>query len=197
MTRIIIADDHALIRKGLKELLSTQPNMHIIEAQNGQELIKKLNSLDIHAVVLDISMPGKSGLEILKEIRITHPHVPVLILSVYPEDQYAIRALKAGASGYLTKDSAPELLVTAIDKVLKGEKYISPSIAHRLVSELDEKNLNKLPHEKLSDREFEVLKLIGSGLSVTGIGERIFSSHKTVSTYSTRILEKTGLNDKI
>lgn len=195
MTRIVIADDHALIRAGLKEILATQPNMHVIEAQNGQELLRKLATLDIHVIVLDISMPGRSGLDILKEIKASYPKIPVLMLSVYPEDQYALRALKAGASGYLTKDSAPEKLVSAIEKVLSGGKYISSSIANRLVSELGSGNLDKLPHEDLSDREFEVLRLIGSGMAVSEIAEKLYLSPKTISTYRSRVLEKTGLKN--
>lgn len=195
MIRIAIADDHALIRAGLKEILATRPNTHVIEAVNGQDLIKKINTLDIHIAILDISMPGKSGLETLKDIKASHPKLPVLMLSVYPEDQYAIRSLKAGASGYLTKDSAPEMLISAIDKLLKGEKFISPNLAHRLVSELDDNNKDKLPHELLSDREFEVLKQIGGGLSVSQIAEKLFLSPKTISTYRTRILQKTNLKN--
>lgn len=195
MIRIAIADDHALIRAGLKEILAVRPNIHVIEATNGQELIKKINSLDIHIAILDISMPGRNGLETLKEIRTTHPKLPVLMLSVYPEDQYAIRSLKAGASGYLTKDSAPEMLLSAIDKLLKGEKFISPNLAHKLVSELDHKNKDKLPHEQLSDREYEVLKQIGAGLTVSQIAEKLFLSPKTISTYRTRILQKTNLKN--
>ena len=195
MIRIAIADDHALIRAGLKEILATRPNIHVIEASNGLELIKKIKSLDIHIAIVDISMPGRNGLETLKEIRVTHPKLPILMLSVYPEDQYAIRSLKAGASGYLTKDSAPEMLLSAIDKLLRGEKFISPNLAHKLVDELDDKNKDKLPHEQLSDREFEVLKQIGSGLSVSQIAEKLFLSPKTISTYRTRILHKTGLKN--
>jgi len=195
MTRIIIADDHAIIRAGLKEILATQPNIHVIEAQNGQELLRKLKTLDIHVVVLDISMPGRSGIDILKEIRASYPKLPVLMLSVYPEDQYAIRALKAGASGYLTKDSAPEKLVSAINKVLSGEKYISSTIANKLVSDLGDENKYEMPHEALSDREFEVLRLIGAGMAVSKIAEKLFLSPKTISTYRTRIMEKTGLKN--
>ncbi|HIN38875.1 MAG TPA: response regulator transcription factor [Flavobacteriales bacterium] len=195
MTRILIADDHALIRAGLKEILAAQPNMHVIEAQNGQELLRKLATLDIHVIVLDISMPGRSGLDILKEIKSSFPMIPVLMLSVYPEDQYALRALKAGASGYLTKDSAPEKLVSAIERVLAGEKYISSSIANKLISELGLGNINKLPHEDLSDREFEVLRLIGSGMAVSEIAEKLYLSPKTISTYRSRVLEKTGLKN--
>ena len=134
-----------LIRAGLKEILAARPNIHVIEATTGQELIKKINSLDIHIAILDISMPGRNGLETLKEIKASHPKLPVLMLSVYPEDQYAIRSLKAGASGYLTKDSAPEMLLSAIDKLLKGEKFISPNLAHKLVSVLAKESI---PHEK-------------------------------------------------
>jgi DNA-binding NarL/FixJ family response regulator len=195
MIRIAIADDHALIRAGLKEILAARPNIQVIEATNGQELIKKIKTLDIDVAILDISMPGRNGLETLKEVRVANPEVSVLILSVYPEDQYAIRALKAGAAGYLTKDSAPEMLLSAIDKLLKGEKFISPNLANKLVLELDDTNKNKLPHEQLSDREFEVLKQIGSGLSVSEIAEVLFLSPKTISTYRTRILQKTGLKN--
>jgi len=195
MIRIAIADDHALIRAGLKEILAARPNIQVIEATNGQELINKVKTLDIDVAILDISMPGRNGLETLKEVRVANPKVSVLILSVYPEDQYAIRALKAGASGYLTKDSAPEMLLSAIDKLLKGEKFISPNLANKLVSELDHTNINKLPHEQLSDREFEVLKQLGSGSSVSEIAEVLFLSPKTISTYRTRILQKMALKN--
>lgn len=195
MRRIIIADDHSLIRAGLKQIVAERANTQVIEAKNGQEVMSKLQKLDIDLVILDISMPGRNGIEVLKEIKVYAPKLPVLMLSVYPEDQYAIRALKAGAAGYLTKDSAPELLIEAIDKVISGGRFISPAMAERLITELSDKNRDKLPHEKLSDREFEVLCKIGEGKQISDIGEELFLSVKTISTYRARILEKMGLKN--
>ncbi|MBL4654036.1 MAG: response regulator transcription factor [Flavobacteriales bacterium] len=194
--RILIADDHSLIRKGLKQILSEKSNTDVIEARDSKEVFQQLKKFDVQAIVLDISLPGKNGIEILKDVKVLYPHIAVLILSVYPEEQYGIRALKSGASGYLTKDSAPENLIEAIEKVIAGGKYISPFIAEKLISELtgDSSNSDN-PHEKLSDREFEVLKSIGHGSSPTEIAENLSLSVKTISTYRSRILQKMGLKN--
>ena len=196
MIRILIADDHSLIRKGLKQILSEKSNTDVIEARDSKEVFQQLKKFDVQAIVLDISLPGKNGIEILKDVKVLYPHIAVLILSVYPEEQYGIRALKSGASGYLTKDSAPENLIEAIEKVIAGGKYISPFIAEKLISELtgDSSNSDN-PHEKLSDREFEVLKSIGHGSSPTEIAENLSLSVKTISTYRSRILQKMGLKN--
>jgi two-component system, NarL family, invasion response regulator UvrY len=194
MIRILIADDHSLIRAGLKQILTEKSNTEVIEAENGQQVFQQLKKYNIDALILDISMPGKNGLEILKEVKIQYPQIPVLILSVYPEDQYAIRSIKAGASGYLSKDAAPDQLVIAIEKVLKGGKYISAAMAEKLINDIQVPyNESKLPHELLSDREFEVLKMIGEGKTPSQIAENLFLSVKTISTYRTRILEKMKL----
>lgn len=195
MRSILIADDHSLIRAGLKQIVAERENTNVMEAGAGPEVMSKLAKHNIDLVVLDISMPGRNGLEVLKEIKQFYPKMPVLMLSVYPEDQYALRALKAGAAGYLTKDSAPELLLEAIDKVMAGGRYISPAMAERLIEELSDKHRDKAPHEKLSDREFEVLCKIGEGKQISEIGDQLFLSVKTISTYRSRILEKMGLKN--
>lgn len=189
--RIIIADDHALIRKGLKEILQQVEGLVLLdEAQNGSELLLKIEENDYDIIVLDISMPGKSGLDVLKDLRHIKPEIPVLILSVYPEEQYAIRVLKAGAAGYLTKDSAPDELVSAIKKIVNGGKYISASLAEMLASEVRGGGVIKQPHEYLSDREFQVMKMLAVGKTIKEISEELFLSPKTVSTYLTRIYDK-------
>lgn len=191
MIRILIADDHSLIRKGLVQILSEKSNTDVIEASNSKEVFQQLKLINVDAVVLDISLPGKNGIEVLKDIKSLYPHIAVLMLSVYPEDQYGIRSLKSGASGYLTKDSAPEKLVEAIDKVLSGCKYLSPSIAEKLIAELSGNETHtENPHHNLSDREFEVMKYIAKGESPGEIASKLNLSIKTISTYKTRILNK-------
>jgi len=193
---IIIADDHAVVRRGLKEILIEMPGVRQVdEVSNGNDLLKKIEENNYAIIILDISMPGKNGLEVLREIKNTKPKSPVLILSIHPEQQYAIRALKAGAAGYLTKDSAPEELVTAVQRILLGHKYITASLAEKLAERYDS-NSEKLPHEYLSDREFEVFKMIASGRTITNIAESLFLSVKTVSTYRARIYEKTNLKSR-
>lgn len=195
--KIIIADDHALIRKGLKEILQQVKGLVLLdEAENGLELLQKISIKDYDIIVLDISMPGKSGLDILKDIRQIKPDIPVLILSVYPEEQYAIRVLKAGASGYLTKDSAPDDLINAIKKIVNGGKYISPSLAEILAAEFKSGGVIKQLHEYLSDREFQVMKMLAAGKTVKEISEELFLSPKTVSTYRTRIYDKMKFSSK-
>ena len=193
MRRILIADDHSVVRKGLKQILQDEfPSAFIAEVADAEELLKKIMMEEWDIVITDISMPGRSGLDVLNQIRQSHPKLPFLILSMYPEDQYAIRVLKAGASGYLNKDSAPEELVKAVNRVLLGKKYITPSIAEKLVTTFDH-NAGELIHECLSDREFEVLKLLASGKSVSDISEQISLSVSTISTYRARIMTKMNL----
>ncbi|TAK07172.1 response regulator transcription factor [bacterium] len=193
MIKVLIADDHAVVRQGLKQILSEQPDMNVLgEAGSIPELLDHVRKQKWDIVVLDISMPGRGGLDGLKELKQEQPKLPVLILSIHPEDQFAVRALKAGASGYLTKDSAPEELVQAIRKLLAGRKYIGPELAEKLATDL-EANSAKARHETLSDREFQILRLIASGKSVTEIAQKLSLSVKTVSTYRARILEKMNM----
>jgi two-component system, NarL family, invasion response regulator UvrY len=193
MHRFLIADDHAVVRVGLKQfLLQAFPSAIIEEVTNADDLYKKVTLEEWDVVISDISMPGRNALELLQQIRLDHPKLPVLILSAYSEEQYAIRALKAGASGYLNKESAPEELVKAINQLLLGKRYITPSIAEKLAATLD-RDAAKLPHEYLSDREFEVCKLLAAGKSVSEIAEKIFLSVTTVSTYRARIMTKMNL----
>jgi two-component system invasion response regulator UvrY len=193
MIRALIADDHAVVRQGLKQILGDIPEMVVAgEATNGQEVLDKVRAETWDVVVLDISMPDRSGLDILKQLRSERPKLPVLVLSMHSEDQYAMRVLKAGASGYLTKDSAPDELVKAIRKVMSGGRYVSPFLAEKLAFEIGTDS-SRLPHETLSDREFQVLRLIASGKSVTEIAAELSLSSKTVSTYRVRLLQKMNL----
>jgi two-component system invasion response regulator UvrY len=190
MLRILIADDHSVVRRGLKQILLEEfPSAEIGEVLDAESLIKKVMTSDWDVIISDISMPGRGGLDALQHIKQAYPKLPVLILSVHPEDHYAIRVLKAGASGYLNKDMAPEELVNAVRRVMLGKKYISPTVAEKLATSLDH-DTDRLPHETLSDREFEVLKLIAAGKSVSEIAEMLSLSVTTVSTYRARILEK-------
>ena len=195
MIEILIVDDHAVVRTGLRQILSEISDMTITdEACDAKEALDKIRSNNYSVVVLDIALPGKSGLDVLKEIKSERPGLPVLILSMYPEDQYAIRVLKSGAAGYMTKESAPEELVTAVRTVADGKKYISPSVAERLASHLDFSGKKEL-HEMLSDREYQVLCMIASGKPPGEIAEELSLSVKTISTYRSRILEKMNLNN--
>lgn len=190
MTRILIADDHAIVREGLKQIIAKASDITVAaEAVDGEDALGKALAEDYDVLLLDISMPGKSGLEVLKEIRSRAHKVPILILSVHPEETYAVRALRAGASGYLTKDSTPERLIEAIRKVSLGGKYISPSLAERLACEV-EPDSDISPHEKLSDREFQVLRLLASGKTVREIAEELSLGIPSVSTYRARIIGK-------
>ncbi len=193
MIKILIADDHPVVRKGLKEIIEVTPDMMVgDEASNGQEALEKVRKNDFDVVLLDISMPGRSGLEILKELKSEKPELSVLILSMHPEEQYAVRVLKAGASGYLTKESAPDELIAAIRKASIGRKYVSSSLAEKLALYLEIDDERPL-HETLSDREYEVMRMIASGKTITEIAEKLFLSIKTISTYRSRILEKMGM----
>jgi len=190
MLRILIADDHAIVRQGLKQIVTeTQDMMVAGEASNGQELLNKIKEGEYDVVVLDITMPGRNGMDVLRQLRSERPWLPVLMLSIHPEEQYALRALRAGASGYLTKESAPDELVVAIRKVSRGGKYVSSSLAEKLAFEL-EVGREQAPHEALSDREYQVMCMIASGKTVMEIAQKLSLSEKTISTYRSRILEK-------
>lgn len=192
---ILIADDHPIVRAGFKQVLADTGDMEVAaEAANGQEVMNLIRKRDFDIILLDISMPGRNGLEVLKDIKALKPKIPVLFLSIYPEEQYAIRALRAGASGYLTKASAPHELISAIRKVTSGGKYISAALAEKLTDYLGT-DLDKAPHEKLSDRELQVMLMIASGKTVSQIAQELCLSVKTVSTYRSHILEKMKLKN--
>ena len=195
MIKILIADDHAVVREGIKHILSEIPDIHIAgEARSGTEVLDRINSKDFDLILLDIAMPGRDGLEILKDIKMQKPKLSVLILSMFPEEQYALRALKSGAAGYLTKDSIPAELVKAIRKIARGGKYISASFSEKLLFSLDS-DAERPPHETLSDREFQVMRMIASGKRLREIADELALSEKTVSTYRSRILEKMGMRN--
>jgi len=188
--KILIADDHPIVRQGLKQILLEEFERPVLgEAQNCQEVLELVQKQDWDVVVLDISMPGRGGLEVLKELKQARPKLPVLILSLHPEDQYAVRALRAGAAGYMTKEVAPEELVKTIKKIREGGKYVSPTLAEKIAFDL-EKETGNLLHETLSDREYQVMMLIASGKKLSEIAEELSLSVKTIGTYRTRILEK-------
>lgn len=188
--RILIADDHAIVRRGLMGLLLEEyPSAIIGEAGNADELVQKVTGKKWDLVICDINMPGRSGLDALLQIKQIAPGLPVLIMSMYSEDQYALRAFKAGASGYLPKDTVYYNLIVAVQTVLSGKKFITPSVAEKMISSLDERR-EKQPHEHLSNREFEVLKLLAAGKSISAIAKTLSVSMTTVSTYRARILEK-------
>lgn len=191
--RILITDDHAVVRQGLKQILAEEfTRAEFGEASNVQEAIDKVWKENWDVVVLDITMPGRSGLEVLKEIKKSRPKLPVLMLSMHPEDQFAVRLLKIGASGYMTKESAPQELVGAVKKVVAGGRYVSPALAEKMASYLAI-DVQTPPHERLSDREFLVLRLIASGKTPTVIAKELGLSVKTISTYRMRILEKMSM----
>lgn len=193
MIRILIADDHTIVRKGIRQILAEEFIDAIIEeVADADDLIKKVILDKWDLVISDLSMPGKSGLESLQHIKYLFPTLPVLILSIHPEEQYAIRVLKAGAAGYLSKDTAPEELVIAVNRVLLGKKYITLSIAEKIADTLNH-DINKKIHEMLSDRELNVFKMIASGKSVTEIAESLSLSATTVSTYRARIMIKMNM----
>ena len=192
--KILITDDHAVLRRGLKQILEDGfGRIQFGEAANASEAVAHVAREHWDLVMLDITMPGRSGLDALKEIKAVKPNMRVLVLSVHSEDQFAVRVLKAGASGFLNKDSAPEELVKAVRKVLGGGRYVSTSLAEKLAMKLDKPG-DQLPHQTLSDREFQVLRMIGSGKTVSEIATELSLSVKTVSTYRARILEKMNLN---
>jgi two-component system invasion response regulator UvrY len=195
MIRIIIADDHPIVRAGMKQIISEAADMSVAdEAGDGRQLLHKIRTENFDVVILDITMPHIDGLDVLKQLKIEKPKLPVIILSIHPESQYALRVLKAGASGYVTKTSAPDELITAIRKVNRGGKYISASVAEKLAFQL-EAEFEEMPHEALSDREYQVLCMLASGKTVTEIADELALSVKTVSTYRSRILEKMNMKN--
>lgn len=194
-TRILIADDHAIVRKGLYQILKDEfPQAFIEEASSANELLKKIKSDEWALVISDISMPDKNGIEVIKLVKADYPNLPFLILSMHPEDQYALRAIKAGAKGYLTKESAPDELVKAVKMILSGRKYISAQLAENLAGYFS-LAINGDLHQNLSDREFEVLKQIAKGQAVSDIAESLTLSVQTISTYRARILDKMQLKN--
>ncbi len=195
MIRVLIVDDHAIVREGLKRILADDSTVETIaEASDGQEAARLVRLHKPDVVLLDISMPGRSGIDALADIQSASAGTRILILSMHPEDQYAIRCLRDGADGYLTKESAPELLLEAIRKIHSGGKYVSPMLAEKLVSNLSSED-RSAPHEALSDRELQVLIMIGAGDTVSRIADKLCVSVKTVSTYRARILEKMNMEN--
>ena len=193
MIRILIADDHEIVRRGLKQIISETIDMEVAgEACNGPEVLQKIREDEYDVLVLDLSMPGASGLDILKQVKEELPDLPVLVLSIYSEEQYAVRVLRAGAAGYLTKDRAPEELIEALQKVSQGRRYVTASLAEKLAFNL-KADTDKPLHETLSDREFQVLCAIASGNQVKKIADDMCLSVKTISTYRSRILEKMNM----
>jgi DNA-binding NarL/FixJ family response regulator len=191
--RVLIADDHAVVRRGLTQLLAEEyPALSVGEARDASEVLQLARAQDWDIIILDISMPGRSGLEVLKELRQARPKVPVLVLTSHPEEQYALRVLKAGAGGYMTKEGAPEHLIEAVRRVAAGGRYIGPKLAELLAANVGV-DAERPPHESLSDREYLVLCLIGSGKTVGEIAAELSLSVKTVSTYRARLLEKMGM----
>ena len=194
MIRLLIADDHPIVREGLRRIVAEQPGLTVVgEATNGDEVLTEVRRHVVDVVLLDVSMPGLGFLEVLRQLKEEHPRLRVLVLSTHPEEQYAVRALKAGAAGYLTKDHSPEQLVEAIGRVVRGGRFVSASLAEKLVRDLHLDG-ERLPHELLSDREYQVLCLLGSGRSVKEVASMLALSPKTASTYRARLLEKMQLS---
>ncbi len=193
MIRILIADDHAIVRQGLKQIVSETLDMTIAgEASSGEELLDLVRRQGADVVLLDLAMPGRGGIDTLRQLKKENPDLPVLILSIYPEDQYAVRALRDGASGYLTKETAPDELVVAIRKSAQGRKYVSATLAERLALDL-ESDSQELPHEALSNREYQVMLMLSSGRTVSEIADELALSVKTISTNRARLLKKMGM----
>ena len=187
---IMIADDHAVVRRGLREILADAiPGADFSEVGNGDEVLSQLGKSQVAMLVLDISMPGRSGIDVLREVKHTYPRMPVIILSCQPEEQYAVRCLRAGAAAYISKESASDELALATKKILSGGRYVSASLAEKLITNLDE-SVDKPLHEFLSDREHEVMRMIAAGIPLTEIGDRLHVSVKTISSYRSRIMEK-------
>jgi len=195
MLRILVADDHPIVRQGVRQIIADTTDMIVAdEASNGPEVLSKVRAGSYDVVLLDISLPGINGIDVLRQLRNERPRPHALILSIHPEEQYAVRAFRAGASGYLTKESAPDELVAAIRKVSSGGKYVSASLAERLASYLETSD-EQLPHKTLSDREYQVMCMIASGSTVTEIAEQLSLSVKTISTYRSRVLEKMNMKN--
>ena len=195
MIRIMIADDHAIVRQGLTKILQISGEMNIVAScTNGADALNWLRKNDCDVALIDISMPGMNGIDLLKQLRKEKPKLPVLILSAYPEDQYAVRLIKAGASGYLNKECAPEEVVAAVQSVLNGHKYITPAVSEMLASEIGMPD-GRLPHETLSNREYQIFMLLASAKTVAEIADTLKLSSKTISTYRSRIMEKMHLHN--
>ncbi len=196
MLRILIADDHPVVRQGLKQIITETPDMVVAdEATNGWEVLSKIRAGNYDVVLLDITMPGKDGMDVLTQLKHEKPKLPVLVVSMHPEKQFAVRALRAGASGYLTKESTPDELVAAIRKVSVGGRYISSSLAEKLAFVVQK--AEQLPHETLSDREYQVMRMIVAGKTVTEIAEQLLLSVQTISTYRSRILQKMKMKNNV
>jgi two-component system, NarL family, invasion response regulator UvrY len=195
MINILIVDDHAIVREGLRRIFLSEPDMHVAgTAYDAAGAIRFLMETPVDIIVLDISMPGKNGLDVIKDLKLIHPEVRILILSMYPEERFAMRSIRAGASGYLTKEMAPDEIVTAVKKIFTGTNYITPSLANIIASELQRPS-DKAPHELLSEREFEVLCLLASGKPVSEIATSLSIGESTVSTYRNRVLTKMKLKN--
>ena len=195
--RVLIADDHPVVRQGLKTMLSSDPEISVVgEAKDGDEALALVHSLEWDVAVLDYSMPGRGGVDLLAAVKHDYPDRPVLILSIYPEDPHGMRALKAGAAGYISKESASEDLTAAVKKVMNGGRYVSASLAEKLAARLTPEQ-DRPPHERLSDREYRVMWLLASGRSLQQIAEEMHLSPSTVSTYRGRILKKLGLSSNV
>ncbi|MGB3543412.1 response regulator [Rubrivirga sp.] len=193
MTRIAIADDHTLVRRGLTELLNETDGLEVVlEVASGDELIRAVRDTAADVIVTDMNMPGPNGLDLVKTLRSEHPGLGILVLSAHPEDQYAVRIVRAGASGYLTKESAEDELVDAVRRVASGRRYLTQTLAESLLDSLDT-DPDAAPHAALSDREFQVMRMLASGVAVGGIAEELSLSVKTISTYRARLLEKMGM----
>jgi DNA-binding NarL/FixJ family response regulator len=193
MIRILIADDHAVVRRGLKQIIDEQPDMRVQgEAPDAAAALRLVRQQEWDVVLLDLDMPGRGGLEVLQDLHDVRPRLPVLILSVHPEEQFGVRVLKAGAAGYLSKTSDPDELVRAIRKAYAGGNYVSPAVAEQLARAVRD-NSDQPPHTRLSDREYQILRLIASGKTVSAIADELALSVKTISTYRARVLEKMGL----
>ena len=196
MIRIVIADDHAIVREGLKRIVSEADDMQIMgEAADGSEVMERVRELEFDVLVLDLSMPGRSGMELIKLVKAERPKLRILILSMHQESQYAVRAIKSGSSGYLTKESAPSQLVQAIRRIAGGGAYVTPEVAEQLALGAMPGAQGQAPHEALSDREFQVLRLLAGGESVTAIAERLSLSVKTVSTHKANLMHKMNLQN--
>jgi DNA-binding NarL/FixJ family response regulator len=195
--RVVVADDHPILRAGMVSVLNASSDLRVVaEAGNGAEVLRAVRDVSFDVLLLDVSMPGKSGLDLLRQIRKENARLPILIVSSHPEDQYALRAIKAGASGYVTKMSAPEELVNAVRTVSNGRKFITPALAEMLADHIERPD-SAMPHESLSDREFQTMKMIAAGHSLTEIAEVLCISVKTVSVYRSRLLEKMRMKSNV
>jgi DNA-binding NarL/FixJ family response regulator len=193
MTRVLLADDHSVVREGLKQILAKTEDLEVCgEAGNGFEVLERVRQDEYDVIVLDMSMPGRSGVELIRQLRTEKPKLPILVLTMHAEEQYAVRVFRAGASGYLTKESAPAQLVVAVRKVAAGERYVSPAVVERLAFDRNHA-ATSAPHTLLSDREFEVFRLLVAGTTISDIAVKLHLSVKTVSTHKTRLLDKMGM----